>query len=116
MGKRYIEIQEAKRAELDWVLGRMNAGREGMGDASDGFVRLRGLPYEASKKDIADFFSGVSIVPYGITITMDQDGRPSGNAYVECTSPAEAEKALKKHKEKIGHRYIEVFKSSKHDV
>jgi len=47
---------------------------------------------------------------------MDQDGRPSGDAYVEFVSAEEAEKAMKKHKEKIGHRYIEVFKSSKHDV
>jgi len=119
MGKRYIEIQEAKRTEMDWVINRMssNHGREGtMESSNDGFVRLRGLPYGASKKDIADFFVGIQIAPYGITLTMDQDGRPSGDAYVEFTSPDEAEKAMKKHKEKIGHRYIEVFKSSKHDV
>lgn len=36
---------------------------------------------------------------------MDQDGRPSGDAYVELISPEEAEKAMKKHKEKIGHRW-----------
>merc|ERR1711931_321961 len=85
-------------------------------DTDDGYVRLRGLPYEATKKDIAAFFAGIEITPYGITLTMDQDGRPSGDAYVEFTSTEEAEKAMKKHKEKIGHRYIEVFKSSKHDV
>jgi len=117
MGKRYIEIQEAKRTEMEWVVNRMSTmGRPGLGDESDGFVRLRGLPFGASKKDIADFFAGIQIAPYGITLTMDQDGRPSGDAYVEFTSGEEAEKAMKKHKEKIGHRYIEVFKSSKHDV
>jgi len=119
MGKRYIEIQEAKRTEMEWVVNRMstNHGRDGnMDSANDGVVRLRGLPYGASKKDIADFFAGIQIAPYGITLTMDQDGRPSGDAYVEFTSADEAEKAMKKHKEKIGHRYIEVFKSSKHDI
>lgn len=123
MGKRYIEIQEAKRSEMEWVVQRMAGGQmggggggHGMGNDSDGFVRLRGLPYGASKKDIADFFAGIQIAPYGITLTMDQDGRPSGDAYVEFTSAEEAEKAMKKHKEKIGHRYIEVFKSSKNDV
>merc|ERR1711962_1556622 len=111
MGKRYIEIQDAKRAEMEWFVSRMpGAGGNKMGlneSDSDGFVRLRGLPFEATKKDIA---------AYGITLTMDQDGRPSGDAYVEFTSPEEAGKALKKNKERIGHRYIEIFKSSKYDV
>jgi len=122
MGKRYIEIQDAKRAEMEWFVNRMPGGggahkMGGGGDgANDGFVRLRGLPFEATKKDIAAFFVGIEIAPYGITLTMDQDGRPSGDAYVEFTSPDEAEKALQKNKERIGHRYIEIFKSSKHDV
>jgi len=47
---------------------------------------------------------------------MDQDGRPSGEAYVEFVSAGEVEKSLQKNKEKIGHRYIEIFRSSKHDV
>ena len=60
MGKRYIEIQEAKRTEMEWVVTRMTGmGNVGMGEESDGFIRLRGLPYGASKKDIADFFSGM---------------------------------------------------------
>lgn len=63
MGKRYIEIQETKRTEMEWVINRMSSnhggGQEGnMDGANDGFVRLRGLPYGASKKDIADFFAG----------------------------------------------------------
>ena len=48
---------------------------------------------------------GLEIAPYGITITLDQDGRCTGDAYVEFQTPAEAEKALQKHKEKIGHRW-----------
>merc|ERR1711962_624345 len=122
MGKRYIEVYDAKRAELEWFLNHMPGGMGGMGAMgfgnaqNDVFARLRGLPYEVSKQEIAHFFAGIQIVPYGITITMDQDGRPSGDAYVELTSIEEAEKAMKKHKEKIGHRYIEVFKSSKNDV
>lgn len=112
MGARYIEVKDANRAELDWFLNRLPGGQA----SNDGYVRLRGLPYESTKKDIADFFEGINIAPYGITITMDQDGRPSGEAYVEFTSPEEVEKALGKNKEKIGHRYIEIFRSSKYDV
>ena len=35
---------------------------------------------------------------------MDSDGRPTGDAYVEFTSQEEADKALQKHKQRIGHR------------
>lgn len=121
MGKRYIEIQDSNRAEMEWFVNRMPGGGGGtavggVNDPNDGFVRLRGLPFESTKRDIAAFFDGIGICPYGITITMDQDGRPSGDAYVEFVSPGEAEKAIQKNREKIGHRYIEIFKSSKSDV
>jgi len=118
LGSRYIEVFDAKRSELEWSVNRTPGSGNQMGAGggdSDGFVRLRGLPYEATKKDIADFFAGIEIAPYGITITMDENGRPSGEAYVEFAA-GEVEKALLKNKEKIGHRYIEIFRSSKHDV
>ena len=51
----------------------------------------------------------MEIAPYGITITLDQDGRCTGDAYVQFASPKEAEQALQKHKEKIGHRWDVVY-------
>lgn len=110
MGKRYIEIKEAKHSEMEWIVNKM------VGPSGDNIVRLRGLPYGCTKQDIDSFFSGLQIIPHGITLTMDQDGRASGDAYVEFASTQDVEEALKKHKEKIGHRYIEVFRSSKGDI
>ncbi|XP_065653802.1 heterogeneous nuclear ribonucleoprotein F-like [Hydra vulgaris] len=110
MGKRYIEVKEAKQSEMEWVVNRMDNSR------SEAIVRLRGLPFDCTKHDIAEFFSGLDISPYGITITMNQDGRASGDAYVEFVTQQDAENALLKHKEKIGHRYIEIFQSSKDDI
>lgn len=121
LGSRYIEIFDAKRTEMAWLLERQPGSGGGMGmgmgaNENSTFVKLRGLPFESTKTDIADFFAGIEIAPYGITVTMDPTGRPSGDAYVELADAAEVEKALLKNKEKIGRRYIEIFKCAKHDV
>jgi len=112
MGKRYIEIKEAKHTEMEWVVNKM--GHEP--GNTENIVRLRGLPYGCTKQDIDAFFPGLQIIPHGITLTMDQDGRASGDAYIEFASSSDVEEALKKHKEKMGHRYIEVFRSSRNDI
>ncbi|GAB6018881.1 Heteroproteinous nuclear ribonucleoprotein H2 [Chamberlinius hualienensis] len=110
MGHRYIEVFKAKRSEMEWVIKRSGMHQEGA--LNDGCIRLRGLPFGCSKEEIAQFFAGLEIVPNGITLPMDYQGRTTGEAYVQFATKDIAEKALGKHKEKIGHRYIEIFKSS----
>ena len=46
----------------------------------------------------------MEIAPNGITIALDEDGKNTGDAYVEFASPEIASQAMNKHKEKIGHR------------
>ncbi|XP_037553412.1 heterogeneous nuclear ribonucleoprotein H3 isoform X2 [Nematolebias whitei] len=112
MGHRYIEVFKSKQSEMDWVLKR-----SGPSDSCNGcVVKLRGLPFGCSKEEIVQFFSGLRIVPNGITLPMDYQGRSTGEAFVQFASKEIAEKALGKHKEKIGHRYIEIFKSSRWEV
>lgn len=43
----------------------------------------------------------------GIHLTMSREGRPSGEAFVELATPEDLEKAMRKDREHIGHRYIE---------
>jgi hypothetical protein len=43
----------------------------------------------------------------GIHMTMSREGRPSGEAYVEMESDEDIEKACKKDRDHMGHRYIE---------
>jgi heterogeneous nuclear ribonucleoprotein F/H len=66
---------------------------------------MRGIPYSAAPSDISAFFGGFDIIPNGITIVTGRDGRPSGEAYVQFSSDAHAEAAIKtKHREKIANR------------
>ena len=75
-------------------------------------VRLRGLPFEATKGKVIEFFAGLEIEDNGVLIVSDFKGRASGDAFVQFTSAADAASALKKNKKSMGRRYIEVFKSS----
>ncbi|XP_053720338.1 heterogeneous nuclear ribonucleoprotein H3 isoform X1 [Synchiropus splendidus] len=114
MGHRYIEVFKSNRSEMDWVLKRNGPADY---DSSSGcMLRLRGLPFGCSKEEIVQFFSGLKIVPNGITLPMDYQGRSTGEAFVQFASKEIAEKALGKHKERIGHRYIEIFKSSRNEI
>ncbi|XP_066549485.1 heterogeneous nuclear ribonucleoprotein H3 isoform X1 [Amia ocellicauda] len=114
MGHRYIEVFKSNRSEMDWVLKR--CGPSDYDSCSGCMVRLRGLPFGCSKEEIVQFFSGLKIVPNGITLPMDYQGRSTGEAFVQFASKEIAEKALGKHKERIGHRYIEIFKSSRNEI
>ncbi|RZF38440.1 hypothetical protein LSTR_LSTR011930 [Laodelphax striatellus] len=114
MGPRYIEVFRAKRSEMEWVLRRSGMTFDNAID--EGCVRLRGLPFGCTKDEITDFFKGLEIVSNGIILPTDYTGRSTGEAYVEFVNKDMAEKALQKHKEKIGHRYIEIFRSSRAEV
>ncbi|CAL8403757.1 unnamed protein product [Boreogadus saida] len=114
MGHRYIEVFKSNRSEMDWVLKR--SGPADYDGCSGCMLRLRGLPFGCSKEEIVQFFSGLRIVPNGITLPVDYQGRSTGEAFVQFASKEIAEKALGKHKERIGHRYIEIFKSSRNEI
>uniref|UniRef100_A0A8C2FX28 Heterogeneous nuclear ribonucleoprotein H1 n=1 Tax=Cyprinus carpio TaxID=7962 RepID=A0A8C2FX28_CYPCA len=114
MGHRYVEVFKSNSVEMDWVL--KHTGPNCPDTGGDGLVRLRGLPFGCSKEEIVQFFAGLEIVPNGITLPVDFQGRSTGEAFVQFASQDIAEKALKKHKERIGHRYIEIFKSSRAEV
>lgn len=110
MGHRYIEVFRANRSEMNWVVERCGLNMELSRD--DACVRLRGLPFDCTVDEIIDFFRELEIVNNGIILATDNSGRTTGEAYVQFVDKETAEAALLKHKEKIGHRYIEIFRSS----
>jgi RNA recognition motif-containing protein len=74
-------------------------------------LRLRGLPYQADERDVRAFFQGFDLVK---TVVVRKNGKPTGEGYVFFNSEAEASAALmKKNRESMGNRYIEIFADSK---
>lgn len=98
--------------------GGMRNGRTGggiqVGDHT-GFLRMRGLPFSASKEDIIQFFKGYKIIPDTIVLTYRSDGRATGEGYVGFQHPDDSKAAMVLHRNTIGSRYIELFISNKEE-
>ena len=52
----------------------------------------------------------------GVLFVKKPDGRATGDAFVLLAVENDAEKALQKHKENMGSRYIELFRSTTAEV
>lgn len=94
------------------VLGAPVAAPAAAPVASTNVVKLRGLPWQASTKDIEAFFAPKSLVPKRVVMSLTPAGRPSGHAFVEFEGVAEAAASLELNKQILGGRYIEVFPST----
>ena len=73
-------------------------------------VKMLGLPFTVKKKNIQEFFHPLTLV--SVRFTTDNQGRPSGRAYVDFESEKDLKEALKRHRDCIGHRYIELFRDN----
>lgn len=71
-------------------------------------VKMLGLPFNVKKKNIQEFFHPLNLV--SVRFTTDNQGRPSGRAYVDLESEQDLKEALKRNRDCIGHRYIELFR------
>ncbi|XP_033849359.1 epithelial splicing regulatory protein 1-like isoform X2 [Acipenser ruthenus] len=134
LGKRYIELFKSTAAEVQQVLNRYTSAPlipisppiipvlpqpfvppPSVRDC----VRLRGLPYIASIEDILEFLAEftMDIRPHGIHMVLNQQGRPSGDAFIQMKSPEWAFLTAQKcHKRTMKDRYVEVFQCSAEDM
>ncbi|XP_048838362.1 heterogeneous nuclear ribonucleoprotein H2-like isoform X2 [Brienomyrus brachyistius] len=108
LGPRYVEVKEASDHDIEGL-----QAAPAQRSAQDGVVKLQGLPYSCTVEDVTQFFSGLDIVENGVKFVLDKRGRSSGIAFVEFASQEMADLALKRDREEIGNRYIEVFPSRK---
>ncbi|CAJ1068825.1 probable RNA-binding protein 19 [Xyrichtys novacula] len=71
-------------------------------------VKLRGAPFNVKEQQIREFMTPLK--PAAIRIGKNESGNRTGYVYVDLHSDEQVEKALKKNKDYIGGRYIEVFR------
>lgn len=102
----------SSRGGLHAPLHKRTGGGIQIGDHT-GFLRMRGLPFSATKEDIISFFVGYNPVPESVVLTYRNDGRATGEAYVGFSSPDDSKRAMELHRRTMGNRYIELFISNK---
>lgn len=86
-----------------------------------GVLKMRGLPFSATKDDIITFFDDRSfdispLVHDSIHIVTSMEGRPTGVAFVEFASAEDAKTAMRKDRHTMGNRYVELFASSREEA
>ncbi|XP_068848182.1 epithelial splicing regulatory protein 2 isoform X4 [Capricornis sumatraensis] len=133
LGKRYIELFRSTAAEVQQVLNRYASSPLlptltapllpipfplAAGSGRD-CVRLRGLPYTATIEDILSFLgeAAADIRPHGVHMVLNQQGRPSGDAFIQMTSAERALAAAQRcHKKAMKERYVEVVPCSTEEM
>ncbi|KAH6797029.1 RNA-binding family protein [Perilla frutescens var. hirtella] len=132
MGRRYVEVFRCKKQEYyNAIAAEVSEGAYGSIDHRGSspvarrkrspdkdkmdyteILKLRGLPYSVKKTDILKFFGDFDITEDKIQIACRPDGKVTGEAFVEFSSPEQARKAMCKDKMLIGSRYVELFPSA----
>ncbi|KAJ6221034.1 hypothetical protein RDWZM_006846 [Blomia tropicalis] len=122
IGQRYIEVYRATGDDfLNVAGGGNNEAHTFLSRGGQAIVRMRGLPYDCTALQVIDFFSSNEPVEVlhgedGVLFVRKPDGRPTGDAFVLFECEDVAAKALLKHRESIGTRYIELFRSTTAEV
>ena len=73
-----------------------------------GTIKMRGLPFKVKEKHIKDFFAPLRLLD--IRMIENKEGKPTGCAFVDFGSENDIKEALKRDRDCIQGRYIELFK------
>lgn len=126
--------------------GASNEAQAFLSKGAQVIIRMRGLPYDCTAKQVVGFlisitkFLKVNLTPNvyfysqlefftngenpcqvmdtteGVLFVKKPDGRATGDAFVLFPTENDAPKALSRHRESIGQRYIELFRSTTAEV
>lgn len=132
IGRRYVEVFRSRKEEYYKAIAneifdapggspRRGAPRARSTDERDlsefkGVLRLRGLPFSATKEDIINFFKDFALSEDKVHLIANSEGRPAGEAFVEFASPEDSKTAMSKDRMTLGYRYIELFPASREEL
>ncbi|KAK6138403.1 hypothetical protein DH2020_027877 [Rehmannia glutinosa] len=132
IGRRYVEVFRSRKDEYYKAIAheafdapsgspRRGASRARSSDEWDlsefkGVLRLRGLPFSASKEGIINFFKDFELSEDKVHLIANSEGRPAGEAFVEFGSPEESKAAMSRDRMTLGNRYIELFPASREEL
>ncbi|KAH6947129.1 hypothetical protein HPB50_017181 [Hyalomma asiaticum] len=132
IGQRYIEVYRATGEDFVNVAGgNNNEAHSFLSRGGQVIVRMRGLPYDCTARQVVEFFASsgdgsegsephtscpVMDDEDGVLFVRKPDGRATGDAFVLFDSEEVASRALHKHRQLIGSRYIELFRSTTAEV
>jgi len=114
MKNRPVQVSDADPDEFEYYMNNKI-----MEPKKTVLVRVRGFTGVLNKEEVIKFFwNKVAIGPYQITLTYNDQGQPTGEAFIEFASECDQQKALEKNEdETLGERYqnVVVTECSKHD-
>eukprot|EP00954_Amorphochlora_amoebiformis_P000953 74805-Amorphochlora_amoeboformis.AAC.3 len=109
IGERYIEVYRVVNPH-ELAMARRSTRNLLGGGETEVVLRLRGLPWQCTEKMVEEFFDPLKLG--GVHLTHDRSGKFKGECLVRFLTAADCNEGLKKHKQSIGHRYIEIYRSS----
>lgn len=133
IGRRYVEVFRSRKDEYYKAIAnevfdapggspRRGAPRARSSDETwdlsefKGVLRLRGLPFSATKEEIINFFNDFVLSEDKIHLIANSEGRPAGEAFVEFASPEDSRSAMSKDRMTLGYRYIELFPAAREEL
>lgn len=118
--RRYEENARHGRRSVDPEVGKRPGMRMGytppqqqQKPAEGVCVFLRGMPFSVTEGDVENFFSGLTVRE--IILLRNARGQQNGSGFVQFATREDASEALKRDRNYIGSRYIEVSSTTADD-
>lgn len=129
VGQRFVEVSPASERQWNSVgekeaepqeRGRPQSGtpaehrgRSRSPHRQDLCVYLKGLPYEADKNQVKEFFKNLTMDEDSLYIAYGANGKATGEGFLEFTTEADYKAALAAHMQYMGARFIQVHPISR---